>query len=297
MSHPNSTDHAYQAPQSSFLSYDAEGRLRNAQPVDESEEGHLMVLTKEAESKRAVALEHGKRDLFAQPLASVEQLPRNYPIRILPVEVMQEIFYHFCDRTILKISKNKWDAIPIMLNHNATKLQMNVPASRLGQVCRAWHSITLSTPSLWATISLSLCSDSIEDAMAHRLISTLDFVLKASGSHELDITFVSLDFDQILHPAFSMLTAECRRWLRVDIWCENPSLFVDGRLDAVKNNVPLLQSLTIRAPKSIDTKSNVFSVAPRHRRTMGQHYWRMTTTRRMCSQVIRKVRIGWFLGR
>jgi hypothetical protein len=263
----------YHEPQSSLLKYPVEERSRSTQPIVGSEAEQLALLTKEAEldvrdynkkiswmRARVLALER-ERDLFEWHLESAKSLLS--PIRRLPVEIVAEIFSHYCDQTTL-VYEQVMDRYEGSGYYMIPQLKMSVPAARLGQVCWAWRSIAQSTPSLWATISLSLRDELaiFEGNLSQRLMSALYHVLKSSANHALDVSIFSVDFEETLHPAVTLLVAECRRWLRADLHFSNPETFCDGRLEALRENLPLLQILGLRSDDYTEDKSHIFSVAP-----------------------------------
>ena len=255
------TECTHYHPRSNLLSFDVEGRLGNHHPFVKSEAEQLSQLMKDAEKdirgyntriswlrQRAAALEL-ERKAFQERLDTVKSLLS--PIRRLPLELLVEIFSHCCANTAIRCDL----AVDMA--------EIEVPAIVLGQVCRAWHKITASHASLWATLELNVGAEA-DIPSSNKLRTATERLLKASGNHPLDVKIIVEDS---LHASVLLVLAECRRWIRVSFSFGDPVPFLnnDGQLKSLRGNLPMLEQLEIIAPSDINEETNLFSEAPRLR--------------------------------
>ncbi|KAJ7700351.1 hypothetical protein B0H17DRAFT_1176763 [Mycena rosella] len=126
-----------------------------------------------------------------------------YPVLAVPNEIVSEIFIHF-----LPIYPRR---APLIGPHSP---------SLLGQICRKWRDIALSTPALWRAVTLSLDTTHLEQQLQR-----LKFFLKRSGSCRLSIELVFKNTargaasQELSSPFIQAITAHCAPLLsRVHIY-------------------------------------------------------------------------------
>ncbi|KAJ6509703.1 hypothetical protein DFH09DRAFT_1050020 [Mycena vulgaris] len=124
-----------------------------------------------------------------------------YPVLELPNEIVSEIFTHFVP--VYPISP---PVVGIL------------SPSTLGQVCRRWREIALSTPSLWRAISLDLDDKTaINHATQLHLLETwLDHSRASPLSVALDNS-TSLN-DAVILRIIDAALAHTSRWEEIDLW-------------------------------------------------------------------------------
>ncbi|KAJ7280592.1 hypothetical protein C8J57DRAFT_104715 [Mycena rebaudengoi] len=139
-----------------------------------------------------------------------------YTILTLPTEITSEIFVHF-----LPPYPERPPAIGLSSPHI------------LGQICRTWREIALSTPRLWRAINLSLPTKS--PTMALDLVRTwLSRSKNCPLSISLQCSTGQLDVD-----AIQAIIPHSERWEHIDFILPIESLQLIG------TDFPLLRSLTL----------------------------------------------------
>ncbi|KAJ7178117.1 hypothetical protein C8R46DRAFT_988232 [Mycena filopes] len=117
-----------------------------------------------------------------------------YPVLSLPTEIVSEIFVHF-----LPI----YPKTPPMIGRSSP--------NALGQICRKWREIALTTPALWRAISVPLQHETRLAQKLHLLKTSLN----RSESCPLSITMHyggHVDPQGILDPFFQEIAAHSVRW-------------------------------------------------------------------------------------
>ncbi|KAJ7914447.1 hypothetical protein B0H13DRAFT_439052, partial [Mycena leptocephala] len=176
-----------------------------------------------------------------------------YPVLTLPAEIVSEIFVRF---------------IPVYpLRPPITGLLSPII---LGQICRTWREIALSTPELWCRIGVSLPESNVALRLAQKLRTNA--WLTRSGSCLLSIELQS-DLVQELEPFIWTIAAHRGRWehLKLRLPSMRHLLAIDGPLLS-------LRSLTLGLPSwswaahSVDGPA-AFLTAPFLRRVALQEYF------------------------
>ncbi|KAJ6588199.1 hypothetical protein B0H19DRAFT_1366871 [Mycena capillaripes] len=167
------------------------------------------------ELERALKSLKDERDVLQNRLDAY-----TYPVLTLPNEIVSEIFVHFlplypkCPPPIGVLSPNL-----------------------LGQICRKWREIALTTPALWRAIFLRLRNLT----RLPQKLRLLEISLERSGSCPLSI---SLDIgigDQLpeIDPFIRSIAGHSARWEHLKLY----SPF--HRFPSVEGPLPLLRSLTM----------------------------------------------------
>ncbi|GLB40777.1 hypothetical protein LshimejAT787_0806480 [Lyophyllum shimeji] len=188
--------------------------------------------------------------------------------RQLPFEVLQEIFIH---------------CLPG--ERNAAMSIREAPLL-LGQVCRAWRSVSQCTPRLWASIHIPIPCALIGDAIpeSRKAASARNELVKAwlerSGSCPLSISLAEI-FANETSPDFHVLSNAgadvmatlaqfSRRWRRVEFSCSSSAF--QTLMAVSREDVPMLESLSIEC---IQDRQKEFSksafLAPRLRTVRLSH--------------------------
>ncbi|KAJ7280638.1 hypothetical protein C8J57DRAFT_104950 [Mycena rebaudengoi] len=156
-----------------------------------------------------------------------------YPILTLPTEITSEIFVHF-----LPPYPERPPAIGLSSPHI------------LGQICRTWREIALSTPRLWRAINLTLPTKSPTKALdllrtwvSHSKDCPLSISLHSS-TLQLDI-----DFIQAIIP-------HSERWEHIDFFLPIKSLQLIGA------DFPLLRSLTLGPSRYARQTGSLDAISP-----------------------------------
>ncbi|KAG6889151.1 hypothetical protein C0995_003327 [Termitomyces sp. Mi166 len=169
------------------------------------------------------------------------------PYRRLPVALWQKIFT-FCLPT----------------DHNAIMSATEAPML-LGTVCRYWRGITLSTPSLWASLHIPIIYSrhpplSEEETVARSIYlrESVQSWLGRSGSCSLSLSvaeippkdgqpnILDIDLGTVL---FNLLTQYSRRWNSFEF---TGSMLLPPLLALTPDDVPILESLSIDASNPVD---------------------------------------------
>ncbi|KAJ6532828.1 hypothetical protein DFH09DRAFT_885997, partial [Mycena vulgaris] len=152
----------------------------------------------------------------------------------LPNEIISEIFLN-C------LSEDRLDRAPSPLTAPLI----------LGQICRKWRAISLSTPSLWTTIQLSIREEARENQL--RLLGTWltrsrDCPLSISLSYEPEPlpTGYALDHSRAVPEFIKAILPHCRRWRGVEFILPSPDFSL------VQGEMPLLSDLTVAITNTND---------------------------------------------
>ncbi|KAJ7752801.1 hypothetical protein DFH07DRAFT_519480 [Mycena maculata] len=98
-----------------------------------------------------------------------------YPILTLPHEITSDIFVHCLPSGAYAIRlKNPSQAPVLLLN-----------------VCKTWRSIAISTPRLWANLTVNFTTQSWDHS---KLLARIDGWLSRAGSCPLSLTVAKFDF-------------------------------------------------------------------------------------------------------
>ncbi|PPQ72991.1 hypothetical protein CVT26_014506 [Gymnopilus dilepis] len=160
------------------------------------------------------------------------------PIRLLPVDVLRKVFTHFRDRQIVAPSKQ----CPPLLS--------------ISQVCSSWRTITINSPSLWNSITITLTEYSMRRINWGYL---LDLWLKRSKDSPLTFEIkdlpdpggVARDSDnQAFLLALRLLVAHSQRWKDVRLSTSvrvRPNVIAESLNKACNHaSFPLLESITFK---------------------------------------------------
>ncbi|KAJ7856538.1 hypothetical protein B0H13DRAFT_1641431, partial [Mycena leptocephala] len=170
-----------------------------------------------------------------------------YPVLTMPNEIVSEIFVHF-----LPVYPRPPPILgPLMLSPNL-----------LGQICREWREIALTTPALWRAISLSLR----RSERTQQKLRLLEISLERSGCCPLSISLNMghhNDNQGTLDPFLRTIARHCARWEHLKLYSPvHPFPSIEGPL-------PLLRTLLMGGIKDEEHSSvliPVFHAAPRLRK-------------------------------
>ncbi|KAJ7481916.1 hypothetical protein FB451DRAFT_139066 [Mycena latifolia] len=196
-----------------------------------------------------------------------------YPVLTLPNEIVSEIFTHFIP---------VYPACPPLIGP--------LSPSILGQVCRKWRQIAVSTPSLWRAIRLYLDGNERYHSTQFRLFETW---LGRSGISPLSITLHYSELNVDLAPFFDTFARHTFHCEVMDLEVSLPHM----RLFS-SQNLPRLQTLALdlneKCPRLLDPV-DLFDQAPNLTNVTLHAYfdpfrlslpWRqITTLRDMCMLV------------
>ncbi|KAJ7597760.1 hypothetical protein C8J56DRAFT_920886 [Mycena floridula] len=156
------------------------------------------------------------------------------PIRRLPPEMLQEIFMH---------------CLP---GSSTTSVTSREAPLLLGRVCKTWREISISTPTLWSDIKISLPKDSCQRE-AEQTRDIVEQWIGRSGSTPLSISLassaqISTSSQHAIELILDLLVQSSARWRILDIRLPSTSLVA---LESVcRNQVPLLERLRIMSADS-----------------------------------------------
>ncbi|KAJ7507099.1 hypothetical protein B0H11DRAFT_1849617 [Mycena galericulata] len=179
---------------------------------------------------RISALEQSLRALQEEKTSVQDRLDAyTYPVLTLPNEIVSEIFVHFLP---------PYPKRPLIIGLRSPIL--------LGQICRKWREIALSTPALWRRVAVSLRSLKRRD---QKLILLKTFLAR-SGSCPLSVSLrsgISNDSERLMAPFLESIMSHSPRWEHVKLPIMSPlSLrYLEGPLD-------FLRSLNFPSPIRID---------------------------------------------
>ncbi|KAJ7766312.1 hypothetical protein DFH07DRAFT_351332 [Mycena maculata] len=176
-----------------------------------------------------------------------------YPVLTLPNEIVSEIFVRFLP---------SYPKSPPIIG----PLSPNI----LGQICRKWREIALSTPALWRGITMDL--NPFSDF--RRALGLLDTSLARSGSCALSIRLECTGVaPKEVAPFVDAISSACARWGHLALCTPRRSF------RAIVGLLPLLRSLSImsltqfsRALEDTPTATRAFHTAPLlHKVTLQYH--------------------------
>ncbi|KAJ7178145.1 hypothetical protein C8R46DRAFT_1346376 [Mycena filopes] len=158
-----------------------------------------------------------------------------YPVLSLPTEIISEIFVHFLP---------VYPETPPIIGRSSPNV--------LGQICRKWREIALSTPALWRAISLPLEQ---ETRLAQKL-RLLEISLDHSKSCPLSITVRGGDSEDYQGPFFRVIAAHSGRWEYLRVYAPGYPLL------SIETPMPFLRAIymteaskfsqpTVDAPASV----------------------------------------------
>lgn len=200
----------------------------------DSEITRLMDSVGELQHKRAALLTYTKNHIALVA-----------PIRRLPSEILSEIFLHCMD------PKGFGPEYDFREQPCLDKMPL-----LLGEICSRWRSIALSTPRLWASLSLSIRPKYLNSDT--KLAKTW---LSRSGTCPL---FISLrngkPFQNNMQRLMQVLLAHCEHWYDIRLAVNMPIL---RALSPAKNRLPMLQKLYI-CMTNVDA-FDIFNSAPQLR--------------------------------
>jgi F-box-like len=163
------------------------------------------------------------------------------PITRLPPEVLSEIFIHCIDMCSFDLHDQR----------NLTPRLDKTPLL-LGSVCSRWRSISLSTPRLWASFTLT-----IRPTYQKNDVVLANTWLARAGTCPLYISLGSLgSYQNCMRPLMKVFARHCEHWY--DVYLSLPR-HVLRSLSAVKNRLPRLRKLHFSG--SLDS-IDIFESAP-----------------------------------
>ncbi|KAF7358726.1 F-box domain-containing protein [Mycena sanguinolenta] len=158
------------------------------------------------------------------------------PIRRLPPEILTDIF-QLCRPSEPDFSRSKSKAYCGIAHLGQESLLW------VSQVCVLWHTIVMSTPSLWTTISLHGCALRGTRQQFETTMELLGLAFERSGSLPLNVQFDSLEKNCTRYRhALELIASHSARWKSAK-FMTHPSDFV--YLSRVKGNLPLLTTLEL----------------------------------------------------
>ncbi|KAJ7754832.1 hypothetical protein B0H16DRAFT_1541973 [Mycena metata] len=157
-----------------------------------------------------------------------------YPVLTLPTEIVSEIFGHF---------------LPVYPKRPPIRGLLS--PFTLGQICRTWREIALSTPRLWRAVAMSPSPMSTFEQQLH----LTQLTLARSGFYLPSISINSTDGRQT--PSVVQVVApHCERW-------EHLKLSVSLRnFPPMERILPWLRTLTLNDPFPEDDEPTGLVVAP-----------------------------------
>ncbi|KAJ7704609.1 hypothetical protein B0H17DRAFT_1175666 [Mycena rosella] len=163
-----------------------------------------------------------------------------YPVLTLPNEIVSEIFIHF---------------LPIY-PHRSPLIGPRSPAL-LGQICRKWRDIALSTPELWRAVRLTLSKKRRLEQQLHLLESSLERSGSGRLSIELCLKSGDADSDTWELPFLQAITRHCARWEHLKLHTSPKSL------SSIGGPLPLLRRFRIGVYSYVRKSStSAFLMAP-----------------------------------
>ncbi|KAJ7700329.1 hypothetical protein B0H17DRAFT_251249 [Mycena rosella] len=174
-----------------------------------------------------------------------------YPVLTLPNEIVSEIFVHF---------------LPVY-PHRPPLTGPHSPAL-LGQICRTWRDIALSTPELWRAVRLTLN----KKRRFEQQLRLLENYLERSGSCRLSIElrFTSSDADSDTWELLFLQTIarRCVRWEHLKLQMSTNSL------SSIEGPLPLLRSFQVGvySHDHNNSSTSAFLMAPLLSRVQMQPY-------------------------
>ena len=175
------------------------------------------------------------------------------PVRSLPVEILSEIFLRIRDATTPDTTHGEW---------NIRSPKLNKTPLLLGSVCSRWRTVTLSTPSLWASFSLTVGSDHVE-----RSTALAEMWLARAGVGPLSISLCAHIYIHSMRPFMQTFLPYCERWYEIKL--DLPTAFMDNWYPA-KNRLLSLHKLFIGTRCG---PNDVFALAPRLRHLYLDSYY------------------------
>ena len=172
------------------------------------------------------------------------------PINLLPDELLHRIFRYICRGFWISSSSSR------------------TPAHSLLQVCRRWHSIVMTSPTLWDSIHIdpALLPGANRIAPAERFQAFIKRFVKKSGSSLISVHFFleqNQRSQEDVYLALEELIPTSNRWFHLEIIEElNPS-GIDlnsDRFQPIHHNLTSLETLTIGY---FPTASTILEDAPR----------------------------------
>lgn len=166
------------------------------------------------------------------------------PVRRLPPEILAEIFAHCCPTPALYCNN-----IP----YRPVGQSYLVP---LLQVCFAWYSTIMGTPSLWANIEVDL--DNAYPAIPQKALRDVSYLwrsLSRSGQHPLTVQLISSDGR--ISSGLELLAGCADRWRIADMYIDRTA---SSALSRFPGNFPLLERLALGGNGAM---LDIFKTAPR----------------------------------
>ncbi len=132
----------------------------------------------------------------------------------------------------------------------------------LSQVCHTWRNLALSLHSCWSSIVLDFSSG---PPPSERDVKLLDFFLKRSHQHVLDVTLKGHNTKDLPVPLWHMrerVFAESHRWRTVQL-VEFYQARLDLRYALLRGRMPLLERLDLVFLQPMDAVISAFMDCPR----------------------------------
>ncbi|KAK7026243.1 F-box domain-containing protein [Favolaschia claudopus] len=183
-----------------------------------------------------------------------------YPILTLPVELTAEIFAHYFNEVLSEV-----DGLPLC---NLRTARDDGPLI-LSQVCRAWRTIAINTPSLWCRVRASF-----RDPGRPECRKLLESWLSRAGNRMLyiDLATSPRHFTN-LFPAVVPYSSQWRI-LKFCIGCDDDWTSMSPLVDTVRGRIPLLHEFGVwleRPSNLTTTPITAFYDAPELRKVTLQY--------------------------
>ncbi|TDL20662.1 hypothetical protein BD410DRAFT_362496 [Rickenella mellea] len=212
-------------------------------------------------------------DIYDLPGGQNNNENRLPPINQLPLEILTEIFFHSLANGAIKQNRgNSVDTSPVVLGH----------------ICRAWRTLALSSPLLWATINVTVMTgwgvlvdvDRTLLAVEELLIRSQDCPLKIAmryvhypyGPDEEDSHSFRIRYEAIV----AKLLSHSHRWKHVEL--SLPKASVGAVFERISAGTPLLTYFLI-AESQNTTESMTINLS--------------SATQLECLRILLPVRIDW----
>jgi len=147
------------------------------------------------------------------------------PLRALPHEILQEIFF----RVVEPKPQGHW---------------MNVGEIpwKVGQVCRSWRKSALAVSALWSRLPTVDLHDSDHLSQMKLQVEYLKELLHRSRSAPLEIYFFCLGFKGVTHPVIDLLIDHSERWKIATVKIDVSML---PCLSKIRGRLPHLETLSL----------------------------------------------------
>ncbi|KAK7051296.1 hypothetical protein VNI00_004796 [Paramarasmius palmivorus] len=162
------------------------------------------------------------------------------PIRALPDGILHQIFLTCLEQsTSVLLPMRRYDT------RNYT-LDPTKPPWTLGQVCRRWRQLILSSPCLWTFVHFQIPDPGTPFQEISGMVGRLASSLRRSGTLPLTVVVSSTRSPNPNHPLLLSLYSHSHRWaaVRFKLTIEDLDIFTSMSL-MIQANVPVLQTVEL----------------------------------------------------